>query len=397
MRQVLILTALLALLATACASESTDTGEAVEAEQVEATAEVAEPAGEPTDPEVAAEPSEEVAATTEETDAATQDVAVACENESLTLTQSTSGFLYLPSYVAEGAGFYEENGLEMDIVDLGGGAESIAAVVGGSADVALSAYSSVVNARNEGAPIITAGGLMSQYASNVVISAEAADAAGVTADSSVEEKIAALQGLNIGITSPGSGTDQLIRFMLSSEGLDPDTDATILPIGGGSPMLAAFEQGQIDAFALSSPTSNLAVAENDGVLLFNLSQGEYPPLDGFLYIVSIINESTSTDRPEVVTCFQRAIQQALDMIQDDPEAAMEAAQPVAFADLDPEIYADAFEGNRAAYVDSVVVDEGLAQRAVDFLAEFDDTAVDVDIPSTIDNGPAEAAVQSLGE
>lgn len=313
-----------------------------------------------------------------------------CEGEALTLTQSTSGFLYLPSYVAEGAGFYEDNGLDMEIVDLGGGSESIAAIVGGSADIALSAYSSLVNAREEGAPIITVGALMSQYASNLVMSGSAAEAAGITADSSVEEKIAALKGLTIGITSPGSGTDQLIRFMLTSEGLDPDNDATILPIGGGSEMLAAFKQGQIDAFALSSPTSNLAVAEDDGILLFNLSEGEYPPLDGFLYIVSMVNESFATDRPEVITCFETAIQQALDLIQDDPDAAMEAALPVAFEDLDPDIYAEAFEGNRAAYVESVVVDEELAQRAVDFLAEFDESAADIDIPSTIDNGPAEA-------
>jgi NitT/TauT family transport system substrate-binding protein len=312
-----------------------------------------------------------------------------CDGDKLTLTQSTTGFLYFPSYVAEEAGFYEEQGLEVDAKDLGGGSENVAAVVSGSADVALTAYSSIISAREEGAPIVAIDSIMDQYASNVVISKEAAEKAGVTADSSAKEKIAALEGLKLGITSAGSGTDQLFHYLFEQGGMNADDDAQLLPIGEESAMIAAFKTGKIDGFSLSSPTSDLAVSQG-GVMLFDLSSGEYAPLDPFLYIVAVANSDTLDEKARVLTCFSKAIGQALTLIDENPGRARELGR-VAFADIDGSLYETAFERNVAGYPASPVIDKGEASKVFDFVASFEDGLETATVGNTVNPNLAATA------
>lgn len=310
-----------------------------------------------------------------------------CDGDKLSLTQSTTGFLYFPSYVAEEAGFYEDQGLDVSVKDLGGGAENVAAVVGGGADVALTAYSSIVTAREQGAPVVAIGAVMEQYASNVVISQEAADKAGVTEDSSPEDKIAALQGLKLGITSAGSGTDQLFHYLFKQGGMDADDDAQLLPIGSGAPMLAAFRTGQIDGFSLSSPTSDLAAQQN-GVMLFDLSSGTYEPLEVFLYIVAVANSRTLEKKSRILTCFSKAIGQALTLIQEDPEAA-KAAGRSAFEDIDEDLYDAAFERNVAAFPLTPVIAKAQAEKVLDFVSSFEELK-EASVDNTVNTNLAEA-------
>lgn len=312
-----------------------------------------------------------------------------CDGDELSLTQSTTGFLYLPSYVAENAGFYKEQGLEVNTKDLGGGSENVAAVVSGSADVALTAYSSIVTAREEGAPVVAIDQVMNQYASNIVISKDAAAKAGVTEDSSAKEKIRALQDLKLGITSPGSGTDQLFHFLFEQVGLDADKNARLLPIGDGAAMIAAFRTGKIDGFSLSSPTSDMAAARG-GVMLFNLSRGDYEPLNPFLYIVAVANSRTLDDKSRILTCFSKAIGQALELIKENPVKARELGRP-AFADIADGLYATAFKNNIEAYPDTPVIDKGDASRVIDFVAGFEGKPAEAAVGNTVNTNLAEAA------
>jgi NitT/TauT family transport system substrate-binding protein len=262
-------------------------------------------------------------------------------------------------------------------------------VASDSADVALTAYSSIVAAVEEGAPVIAIGSMMDQYASNIVISQEAAEAAGVTPDSPPEEKIRALKGLKLAITSPGSGTDQLFHYLFEQVGMNADDDAELLPIGESSATLAAFRSGRIDGFSLSSPTSDQAAAEG-GVMLFDLSSGEYEPLNPFLYIVAVANSRTLEDKARVLTCFSNAINSSLELIHEDPEAAKDAGR-AAFEDIDQELYDQAFERNVAAYPETFVIDDAQAEDVIDFVADFEGGLEEASVETTVNSNFAESA------
>lgn len=59
--------------------------------------------------------------------------------------------------------------------------------------------------------------------------------------------VAELRGKDIAISGPGGYDTVLIRHLLETEGLDPDRDVTLVPIGGSSERTAAALSGQADA------------------------------------------------------------------------------------------------------------------------------------------------------
>ena len=195
------------------------------------------------------------------------------------------GMLYLPVYVADVMGYFGEQDIDAELqVFRAGGGTAMAAVLGGDMDVYIGSTSAALRAATQTEDAVIAGALMTEYASNVVMRGEIARERGLDEDSTVEERLAALEGLNIGVTGAGSGTHQLALFMLTQAELDPERDATVVFVGGSTEILAAFSRDRIDAFTLSNPTSDTAIRDYDGFLLFNTAAGELPGVDDFLYI-----------------------------------------------------------------------------------------------------------------
>ena len=121
--------------------------------------------------------------------------------------------------------------------------------------------SSALHAREHGAPVTVFGAVMTQYSSNIAVRRDWAKKFGVTENSPYKDKLKALKGITIGITSAGSGTDQLVRFLAKQAGLRPDRDMTITALGSGQAMLAAFSQNRIQAFSHSAPDAEEAAEE----------------------------------------------------------------------------------------------------------------------------------------
>ena len=57
---------------------------------------------------------------------------------------------YLPLTIAERRGLFEEQGLEVEIQDLGGGSKSLQALIGGSVDVVTGAYEHTIRMQAKG-------------------------------------------------------------------------------------------------------------------------------------------------------------------------------------------------------------------------------------------------------
>ena len=93
---------------------------------------------------------------------------------------------------------------------------------------------------------------------------------------SLDEKIKRLHGLRIGITSPGSSTDEFMRTILEVRGMDPATAVRLQPIGIGAPMVAATEGGSIDGFAFMSPFTDMIVSKGEGQIIADPMQDNVP-------------------------------------------------------------------------------------------------------------------------
>ena len=146
--------------------------------------------------------------------------------------------------MAKDAGFYEMNGLKLEIVPMTGGRDIAGAFATGRIDAMHIGLSSVVRANATGADLRAFGSL-----SNVIRFA-LFGAPGV-------QSPADLKGGTIGISSLGSESDATITIMLAKLGLSR-ADVTIKELG--VQRLAAVQSGTVTATALNEPDRSRAYA-----------------------------------------------------------------------------------------------------------------------------------------
>ena len=161
---------------------------------------------------------------------------------------------YLPLTVAEQLGYFKQEGLELKISDFAGGAQSLRAVVGGSADVVSGAYEHTINMQAQKQSLIAfvEMGRLPQLSVGIA----SAKAAGYKSPKD-------LKGLRIGVSAPGSSTNILFNYFISRDGLKPN-DVSIIGVGTGAGAVAAMMNGQIDAISNSDPV--MTKLELDGAI-----------------------------------------------------------------------------------------------------------------------------------
>jgi len=151
---------------------------------------------------------------------------------------------YLPLTITERLGYFKSEGLNVRISDFPGGTRSLEAVVGGSADVVSGSYEHTINMQSR----------KQNFQAFVLMGA----APQITI--AISNKLAAkykgprdLKGLKVGVSAPGSSTNMVIDYFIAQAGLKP-TDISIIGLGGaGAAIIAAVDQGRVDAISQTDP------------------------------------------------------------------------------------------------------------------------------------------------
>ncbi|HEY4348614.1 MAG TPA: ABC transporter substrate-binding protein [Gaiellaceae bacterium] len=152
----------------------------------------------------------------------------------ITVGFSTQDVTLAPFWTALDKGYFKKQGLDVKFVTFSGGSATAQAVAGGSVNIGVGALGDVVSGVNQGVPFkVVYGGF------NMPIFSFWA-APGITS-------VAAGKGKRWGITRPGSSTDFVTRFLLTQNGMNPNTDVTLIPDGGSvSSVIALAQSGQMD-------------------------------------------------------------------------------------------------------------------------------------------------------
>jgi NitT/TauT family transport system substrate-binding protein len=158
--------------------------------------------------------------------------------------QSSPANTFLAIWMADDAGFYEANGLKLEIVPMAGGRDIADAFATGRIDAMHIGLSSVVRANAANADLRAFGSL-----SNVIRFA----LFGAPGVKSPED----LKGGTVGISSLGSESDATITIMLGKLGLSR-ADVKIKELG--VQRLPAVQSGAVTATALNEPDRSRAYA-----------------------------------------------------------------------------------------------------------------------------------------
>jgi ABC-type nitrate/sulfonate/bicarbonate transport system substrate-binding protein len=160
----------------------------------------------------------------------------------------------LPYVVAKEKGFFEKEGLKVQLITFRGTNLMLTALLAGELDYAtILPFLTGASARGLPVKILAAVTKSSSY---VMLSRPEIDS------------VKALRGKKLGINSFGSSADYAAYAAVSRSGMDPNKDVTILPIGGGTAeRFAALASGTVDATVVTSPAEYAAEKQGLRVLM----------------------------------------------------------------------------------------------------------------------------------
>lgn len=171
--------------------------------------------------------------------------ALAQERVKLRISSATKTLGYGPLWVASRMGFFERQGLDVDLVVIRASDVGIQALAGGSLDIAGSASDAPIAAIEKGLDLVIIGGIINGLSQSIMAAKKF---------KTYED----LRGATFGAISLTSGVTFALRQVLKAKGFEYPRDYKLLVIGGTPQTYAALVAGQIDAAALSLPVNYAA-------------------------------------------------------------------------------------------------------------------------------------------
>jgi NitT/TauT family transport system substrate-binding protein len=216
-----------------------------------------------------------------------------------------------PMAVAVGLGYFEEEGLDVEIVFTGASNTTVQAVLSNQLDIGSATPEPVLQLAESGGEF---GGVKMIY--NYI--RKPTGGLAVLDDSKIES-LEDFKGVTIGDSSLSSGNLLLANAILSSVDLEEGRDFSHLAVGTGAAALQALTSGDVQALSLWD-TEYAAMENQGGVSLRVLSSPEAENLFSTTYFASpkYIEENTET-----VEAFGRAMAKATYFTSLNPEAALQ--------------------------------------------------------------------------
>jgi NitT/TauT family transport system substrate-binding protein len=201
---------------------------------------------------------------------------------------------FYPLFVGEQLGYFEEEGIEVNLLP-SGDVPATVIVPSGQADIGATAAPFIMQAAAAGEDFVVP---YEYYQKNVFQMV-------TTADSGVSD-VSDLEGANVGITSEAAGDAGLARSALQSAGLTPGEDVTVTVAGEGGPAVAeALRTGELDAFtgAFNDIVALEVALAAEGVELVDITPESFAIFPASSMVVT--NETLENDR-DVLVRFLRA-------------------------------------------------------------------------------------------
>ena len=228
------------------------------------------------------------------------------------LNEVTHSVFYAPQYVALELGFFQEEGLAIELTNGGGADKVMTAVVSRQSDIGLAGPESCVYIYNQGKddyPVVF-GQLTAR---------DGAFLMGRTDDPFDWED---LRGKTIIGGRKGGVPEMTLEYVLRQHGLEPQVDVTVDTSVQFNMMAGAFTGGQGDYVTLFEPAATQVVTSGEGYILCSIGaeSGQIP------YTAYFASQSYIQAHDDVIAAFCRAIARALDWV--DSHTDREVAEAI---------------------------------------------------------------------
>ncbi|MEK3703153.1 ABC transporter substrate-binding protein [Paenibacillus sp. FSL R7-0198] len=306
------------------------------------------------------------------------------ENEAkITIGEVTRSVFYAPEYVAVAQGFFEEQGLEVDIQTTAGGDKTMAALLAGSVDIALVGAETSIYVYQQGAedPVINFAQLTQTDGTFLF--------ARNTEGSFDWEQLRDSTFLG---QRKGGMPQMAGEFALNKHGIDPQSDLELIQNVDFANIASAFASGTGDYVQLFEPQASIFEQEGRGkvVASFGTESGLLP------YTVFMTKQSYLNDNKDVVQKFTNGLHKAQAWV--DSHTAEEIAEVISpfFKDIDPAILVSSVNRykEQGSYATDPIIDEEEWNNLLDVMSAAGELKERVDLNAIVDNAYAGEATKS---
>lgn len=233
----------------------------------------------------------------------------------VTLNEVAHSIFYAPMYVAIEEGYFEEEGITLNLVCGFGADKVMTAVLSGEAEIGFMGSESSIYTYNEGAnDYVINFAQLTQRAGNFLVGREAKE----------DFEWTDLKGSTVIGGRKGGMPEMVFEYILKQNGIDPKTDLTINQNIDFGSTAAAFAEGQGDYTVEFEPGATSLEAEGKGYVVASLGKDSgYVPYTAFSAKQSYIEEN-----PDVIQGMTNALQKGMNFVQSHtPEEIAKIIEP----------------------------------------------------------------------
>ena len=269
---------------------------------------------------------------------------------------------YIAPYIAVSKGYFREAGLDVDIANFQGGAKAMEAMLGGSVDGVIGSYSYTILMAAKHRQVKAFASFLRCPAFVVAVG-----------KSSKATTIKDLQGLKLGITSPGSSTQQALNYLFVRAGLTTQ-DYTPVAIGNTAGAVAAVRYGKVDGLLMVDPIISILQDAGDIRLIEDMRTeaasekgfgGPYP--EGSL----LATDAWLTAHPAAAQGLAQGIVRADRWIQEATPQEIAAALPTEIVGPDKALFATSITRMKTCFSPDGIIPADGPRQVLDILATSD--------------------------
>lgn len=263
----------------------------------------------------------------------------------------------VPYEVARARGFFEAEGLSVELVYTRGGSAAMQALVGGAVDYAATSFDVALQAFARGAGIV-------RFLTTGRLPLFALATAPRTAAQILE--VAHLAGRTVGISGPGNADHVLVQYLLARAGVDPKrVEFAAL----GTNLFEAVRVGHVDAGMVQEPALSLLVESGGRVLVnfMDLADSTRHLGGPYEFMGVAVRRSERNSRRSEMLALGRALERALEFVHQAPAAESIQALPkslVAGGDVG-RLEAALERYRRSLYPETARIDREATRRVVE--------------------------------
>jgi NitT/TauT family transport system substrate-binding protein len=298
----------------------------------------------------------------------------------------------LPYAIALNKGYFLQEGLDVKSIAFGSGAKGLQALIGGGADATQGAYEHTIRMQLKGINL-TCLGTFSRYPGNVLMIPKS--------KAGVIRTISDLKGKKIGVSSPGSASNNFIAQLLQREGINWQ-DASYIGVGIGSSAVASIRNNsELDALVNLDPAVTELTRNGDAIILADSrnEKGTKAAFNGD-YLAGCVYVKTDfvKQNPGVAQAITNAMIRSMQWLKSASIDEIIASLPPEYYKSNESVYREAISKNISAFTWDGIVTRQAAQNVLDALATMEPEfkTKKVNLNSTYDNSFTEVALKKYG-